>query len=82
VTNVIKTLLRDQCHGDGGFSWSELKLVFTCCHYIEEDLERDREYFQKNVEMDGEGPRAMWYRGGRSPKSGLLEILDSKFGLN
>jgi fatty acid desaturase len=54
VTNVIKPLLGNQDHGDGVFSWSELKLAFTRCQNVEEDAERDQEHFQKNVEKDGQ----------------------------
>ncbi|TLD27981.1 Bifunctional purine biosynthetic protein ADE1 [Venturia nashicola] len=68
VTNIIKPLLGNQYHGDGGFSWSELKLAFTRCQYVEEDAEKDRDYFQSSVGKDIEGPHALWYRGGRSPK--------------
>lgn len=70
VTNIVKPLLGKQYHGDGGFSWSELKLAFTRCQYVEENADKDHDYFQSSVSKDLGGPRAMWYRGGRIPKPG------------
>lgn len=70
ATHIIKPLLGKQYHGDGAFLWSESKLAFTRCQYVEEDARKDPDYFLSSIEKDVEGPSTMSYRGGCSPKPG------------
>jgi hypothetical protein len=61
ATEAIKPLLGKYCHGNGGFSWTELKLAFSKCQYVTEDAGRSEDLFRD------EKVEALWYKGGVSP---------------
>lgn len=63
ASNAIIPLLGDQYVGRAGLYWSDLKLAFSRCQWVEEDEQKDGQYFKSKTE----GKQALWYRGGKSP---------------
>jgi fatty acid desaturase len=68
ATKAIVPLLGKQ-YKNGVMSWKELKLAFSRCQWVEENVAKDDEYFGTDEKGDvtKKRPIALWYRGGRSP---------------
>lgn len=63
ASNAVIPLLGDQYAGREKLAWSQLKLAFNKCQWVEEDVAKDGVYFKSR----SKDKKALWYRGGKSP---------------
>ncbi len=76
ATNAVAPLLGAH-YKRTRFGWSELKLAFSNCQWVEEDSEKDEGYFgtDQGKELAAKSPigeemkvkKALWYKAGPSP---------------